>query len=236
MKALRRLSLLLALVVMAVACTRAPKETEAKAKGHIVYRGKPTVLETTVEATEEPVAEEAVEEEIVEETATPQFTTKFVNCSALNVRSAPNGEIKYTVPFGEELNVIEHHDNGWTSIHKDGAVYYVSTQYVSDTKTEAPKPNMTLWKPNVKLTYYHARGLDAHDNKLDPNFTVASNVLPQYTKLYIEGIGYRTVMDTGSSVLNDGRVDICSPTYNNRDCLRYASTMPQRANVYIVND
>ena len=164
--------------------------------------------------------------------------TKYVKASRLNVRKSPNGEISHVVNRNDALEVIKHHDNGWTSISKDGNVYYVKTEYVADVQIEPqpeqPKPKMVLWKPNVKLTYYHARGLDAHDNKLDPNFTVASNVLPQYTKLYIEGIGYRTVMDTGSNVLNDGRVDICCPTYNNADCLKYASRMPQRANVWIV--
>lgn len=166
--------------------------------------------------------------------------TKYVKASRLNVRKSPNGEISHVVNRNDALEVIEHHDNGWTSISKDGNVYYVKTEYVADAqiepKPEQPKPKMVLWKPNVKLTYYHARGLDAHDNKLDPNFTVASNVLPQYTKLYIEGIGYRTVMDTGSNVLNDGRVDICCPTYNNADCLKYASRMPQCANVWIVTE
>lgn len=166
--------------------------------------------------------------------------TKYVKASRLNVRKSPNGEISHVVNRNDALEVIKHHDNGWTSISKDGNVYYVKTEYVADAQiepqSEPQKPKMVLWKPNVKLTYYHARGLDAHDNKLDPNFTVASNVLPQYTKLYIEGIGYRTVMDTGSNVLNDGRVDICCQTYNNADCLKYASRMPQRANVWIVTE
>ena len=234
MKTLRRLSLIMVAVVIVFACTRAPKETDA-GNSTVVYRGTPSTVLTTVE--EEVVEQEEPNGEPVVEAEHFTTTSKWVNCSGLNVRYAPDGDVKYTAPLGEELQVIKHHDNGWTSIHKDGGVYYVSTQYLSDEKVEpAPQPKMTLWKPNVKLTYYHARGLDAHGNKLDPNFTVASNVLPQYTKLYIEGIGYRTVMDTGSKVLNDGRVDICSPTYNNRDCLRYASGMPQRANVYIVHE
>lgn len=166
--------------------------------------------------------------------------TKYVKASRLNVRKSPNGEISHVVNRNDALEVIENHNNGWTSIYKDWNVYYVKTEYVADAQIEPQpeqsKPKMVLWKSNVKLTYYHARGLDAHDNKLDPNFTVASNILPQYTKLYIEGIGYRTVMDTGSEVLNDGRVDICCPTYNNADCLKYASRMPQRANVWIVTE
>ena len=218
-----------------------PKNAEADST--IVYKGVPvmTVQTETEPATtvEEVVSEqnETEETDAVQENVTK--VTKYVTATSLNVRKSPAGDIVTSVPFNTELEVIEHRADGWTSIAKDGAILYVKTEHLSDTKSEAaptPGPNMVLWKNNVKLTYYHAKGLDAHDNQLDPNYTVASNVLPQYTKLYIEGIGYRTVMDTGSSVLNDGRVDICCPTYNNKDCLAYASKMPQRANVYIVTD
>ena len=189
-------------------CYTTPKNAEAD--GTIVYKGVPvmTVQTETEPATtvEEVVSEqnETEETEAVQEEVTK--VTKYVTATSLNVRKSPAG-----VPFNTELEVIEHRADGWTSIAKDGAILYVKTEHLSDTKSEAaptPKPNMVLWKSNVKLTYYHAKGLDAHDNPLDPNYTVASNVLQQYTKLYIEGIGYRTVMDTGSSDLNDGRVDI----------------------------
>lgn len=216
----------------------APKNAEADST--VVYKGIPVATvqtETEPATTVEEVVSEQNETEAVQDEVTKVI--KYVTATSLNVRKSPAGDIVTSVPFNTELEVIEHHADGWTSIAKDGAILYVKTEHLSDTKSEAaptPGPNMVLWKNNVKLTYYHAKGLDAHDNQLDPNYTVASNVLPQYTKLYIEGIGYRTVMDTGSSVLNDGRVDICCPTYNNKDCLAYASKMPQRANVYIVTD
>lgn len=218
-----------------------PKNVEADST--IVYKGVP-VMAVQMETEPAPIVEELVSEQNeTEETEAVQEdvakVTKYVTATSLNVRKSPAGDIVTSVPFNTELEVIEHRADGWTSIAKDGTILYVKTEHLSDTKSEAaptPGPNMVLWKNNVKLTYYHAKGLDAHDNQLDPNYTVASNVLPQYTKLYIEGIGYRTVMDTGSSVLNDGRVDICCPTYNNKDCLAYASKMPQKANVYIVTD
>lgn len=219
-----------------------PKNAEADST--IVYKGAPVITVQT-ETEPAPIVEELVSDDtdtVKDEADTVQDVakvTKYVTATSLNVRKSPAGDIVTTVPFNTSVEVIEHRTDGWTSIARDGAILYVKTEHLSDTKSEAaptPRPNMVLWKSNVKLTYYHAKGKDAHDNPLDPNYTVASNVLPQYTKLYIEGIGYRTVMDTGSSVLNDGRVDICCHTYNNKDCLAYASKMPQRANVYIVTD
>lgn len=231
----KRLAMLLVMMTCVVLLSAIYKDPQsADAASTTVYRGEP-IISISSEKPKEVFAEEIVEPEIKE----AKTTTMYVKASALNVRKSPAGEIHKTVPFNTELEVIEHLNNGWTSISHDGSILYVKTEHLSDTKAEqapTPRPNMVLWKSNVKLTYYHAKGKDAHDNQLDPNYTVASNVLPQYTKLYIEGIGYRTVMDTGSSVLNDGRVDICCPTYNNKDCLAYSSKMPQRANVYIVTD
>lgn len=107
---------------------------------------------------------------------------------------------------------------------------------------EVDTSNWILYKTNCRLTYY---GMGEDENgkgyaglgtrgPLTPGQTIASNTLPYGTIVYIEGLGFRTVEDSGSHHLNDGHIDVCSPTWNRHETRSYASTMPQYADVYIV--
>ena len=102
--------------------------------------------------------------------------------------------------------------------------------------------NWVLYRYDCKLTYY---GMGEDENgkgyaglgtrgPLTPGKTIASNTLPYGTTVYIEGLGFRTVEDSGSHHLNDGHIDVCSPTWNRHETRLFASTMPQYADVYIV--
>lgn len=102
--------------------------------------------------------------------------------------------------------------------------------------------NWVLYRNDCRLTYY---GMGEDENgkgyaglgtrgPLTPGKTIASNTLPYGTTVYIEGLGFRTVEDSGSHHLNDGHIDVCSPTWNRHETRSYASTMPQYADVYIV--
>lgn len=102
--------------------------------------------------------------------------------------------------------------------------------------------NWILYRDDCRLTYY---GMGEDENgkgyaglgtrgPLTPGKTIASNILPYGTTVYIEGLGFRTVEDSGSHHLNDGHIDVCSPTWNRHETRSFASTMPQYADVYIV--
>lgn len=61
----------------------------------------------------------------------------------------------------------------------------------------------------------------------EDGITVASNTIPLGTKIYIEGIGERTVQDTGG--MSGGVIDVYMDNYN--DCIQFGR---QSAEVYIL--
>lgn len=64
---------------------------------------------------------------------------------------------------------------------------------------EAEKPKLEFWQ-NCQITAYEWDGTRcANGNDPTTGYTVACNSLPLGTKVYIEGIGYRTVEDRGAS-------------------------------------
>lgn len=64
---------------------------------------------------------------------------------------------------------------------------------------EAEKPKLEFWQ-NCQITAYEWDGTRcANGNYPSTNYTVACNSLPLGTKVYIEGIGYRTVEDRGAT-------------------------------------
>lgn len=64
---------------------------------------------------------------------------------------------------------------------------------------EAEKPKLEFWQ-NCQITAYEWDGSRcANGNYPTTGYTVACNSLPLGTKVYIEGIGYRTVEDRGAS-------------------------------------
>ena len=64
---------------------------------------------------------------------------------------------------------------------------------------EAEKPKLEFWQ-NCQITAYEWDGTAcANGNYPTTGYTVACNSLPLGTKVYIEGIGYRTVEDRGAT-------------------------------------
>ena len=64
---------------------------------------------------------------------------------------------------------------------------------------EAEKPKLEFWG-NCQITAYEHTGDPCANGRMPTKgYTVANNVLPLGTKVYIEGIGYRTVEDRGAS-------------------------------------
>ena len=64
---------------------------------------------------------------------------------------------------------------------------------------EAEKPKLEFWASCQITAYEHTGNPCANGKMPSKGYTVANNVLPLGTKVYIEGIGYRTVEDRGAS-------------------------------------
>lgn len=164
---------------------------------------------------------------------------KYISGDQLTVHDVPEGEILDRLPLNTEVDVLDTVYGGWTAIYHNDDIRWVATDYLSDgmvdqSKVAQPVGNMRLWRRGCRITFYNNKGRDCHGDPVRPGYGCASNVLPQGTRLYIAGIGYRTVTDCGGKVMNDGRVDVVAPTVTSKETLRYASKMPQYADVYIV--
>lgn len=73
---------------------------------------------------------------------------------------------------------------------------------------EAEKPKLEFWA-NCEITAYEWTGNPCRDGRYpEVGYTAANNVLPSGTKIYIEGIGYRTVHDTGATWHRSNWVDV----------------------------
>lgn len=73
---------------------------------------------------------------------------------------------------------------------------------------EAEKPKLTFWS-NCQITAYEATGNPCRNGEWPVvGYTAANNVLPSGTKIYIEGIGERTVHDTGADWHQANWVDV----------------------------
>ena len=75
-------------------------------------------------------------------------------------------------------------------------------------KEEAEKPKMTFWKTCTITAYEWTGEKCANGNYPTVGYTVACNSLPLGTKVYIEGIGYRTVEDRGATWHSDNWMDL----------------------------
>ena len=73
---------------------------------------------------------------------------------------------------------------------------------------EAEKSKLEFWA-NCEITAYEKTGNTCWDGRYpEVGYTAANNVLPSGTKIYIEGIGYRTVHDTGATWHRSNWVDV----------------------------
>ena len=88
---------------------------------------------------------------------------------------------------------------------------------------EALKQNQVAYIGKYKITYYCAckqccgkdNGITASGVKVQEGVTVAADtsILPFGTRIYIKGIGWRTVQDRGGSIKGN-RLDIYIPSHN----------------------
>ena len=155
--------------------------------------------------------------------------TKYVTADLLNIRSKPgtDSEVIDTVTYGTALYLSDDDPDvmraGWYRVkvneHVDG---YVSGQYVSD---ESPTVGMELlgtWR----VTAYAWTGFPcANGSYPTEGHTIACNSLPFGSKVYIEGVGIRTVEDRGPASIGNEWLDLYLGV--TADCVQWGSQMRQ---------
>lgn len=123
--------------------------------------------------------------------------------NGLRVRKEPSteAEILEVLPFGSE--VYGEIEEGWMRLEgKDG---YVCADFIS---SEDPHEGMT-YMGEWRITAYAYTGSPcANGNFPSVGYTVACNSLPFGTKVYIDGVGARTVEDTDGGRMGNEWIDL----------------------------
>lgn len=156
----------------------------------------------------------------------------FVNSrNGLNVRSGPGieSEILDVLPFGSEVQALDFApDNDWYKIRYGGKTAYVATEFI---QYEDPFQEME-YLGNWRTTAYAYTGSPcANGNYPQAGYTIACNVLPFGTEVYISGVGFRTVEDRGPSWLGMEWLDIYMDDAN--ECVQWGE---QYRDVYLVGN
>ena len=160
-------------------------------------------------------------------------TAYVVNCSALNVRSGPSTQnsVVGVLYNGAQVSGGKS-SNGWTPIVYKGMNAFVCSQYITEKSTTST--GSLVYIGTYRITGYDVcysccgkvDGITASGTRATPGRTIAMKGYPYGTKVYIEGVGYRTVEDTGGFKRNTIDV-LCN---NHSEC--YAITGYKK--VYLV--
>ena len=145
-------------------------------------------------------------------TACPAYAkTMYVNSDngvRLRKNSSSEAEIIKVVRFGEEVEVIsetEKEDRIWAKIVYQGQEGYAVAEFLSES---SPLENLE-YLGNWMITAYAETGnCCANGSYPSVGYTVACNSLPFGTKIYIAGVGVRTVEDRGPSSLGNSWLDL----------------------------
>lgn len=197
--------------------------------GGVVVGNINPVYEPPIVETQASVMQDAGDLDVVEDTitATPTYTVKYTT-TGLNIRTQPNTncEIYKTVPINTELKTVDNTEqDGWIKIKIDNNEYYVSSKYLSNTKTKIQTTSrggvQTVssvpgdFQGYFTLTYYCActkccgktNGITAWGTKATAGRTIATS--SQYafgTKLVIDGHTY-VVEDRGGAIKGN-KIDV----------------------------
>ena len=156
----------------------------------------------------------------------------------LNMRQSmsTDAEIVKVIPGGAivevECNVIVN-DKKWAKVEYDSCNGYCVASYLQKTEVEETETGgkMVLLGRWHITAYTHTGYNCANGNYPTAGYTIAHNSLPFGTKVYIEGLGYRTVEDRGPAYLGTTWADVFMDTYN--ECIQFGS---QYLNVYYIKN
>lgn len=160
------------------------------------------------EKIEEVDAEEVVN--IIEDTEEETEAVYVSNVTGLNVRQKPNQDsnIVTLLPYCSEVDVITSVKNDkWLKIDQG----YIMEKYTSETSPLEDEECLGDWR----ITAYAETGYAcANGNYPSVGYTIACNSLDFGTKVYIEGVGIRTVEDRGPTYLGSSWCDLYLGDYN----------------------
>ena len=136
----------------------------------------------------------------------------YVNApNGLNLRQIPTVESKSVcvLEYGQAVAVVDDEPlNGWLRVEGDN---YIKAEY---TQKENPFDQMALlgtWR----ITAYTWTGNPCANGQYPTEgYTVACNALPFGTKVYIDGVGFRTVEDTDGGAMGNEWIDLYLGDYN----------------------
>lgn len=155
-------------------------------------------------------------------TVSANYEKCYVTASKLNCRTEPNmnGSVIKTFPNGTELQIIGA-EGKWWQVY-DGAIqgWCYSTYLKTENTNTSNNSTGTIGKylGNFRVSYYTCASSEnggwnvtAKGQKLSDvvGICIAADprVIPYYSKVYIEGIGYRTVLDCGGAIKGN-KIDV----------------------------
>lgn len=141
----------------------------------------------------------------------------YVTASGLNCRVSPgvNSKVITVFPRGTELQVVR--SNGvWWEVSNNRVEGWCHSSYLTTSKPTKSSKGKLLG--NFKISYYTCSksengGWDvtSRGHKLTDVvgecIAVDPKVIPYGTRVYIEGVGYRTAMDCGGSIKGN-KIDV----------------------------
>lgn len=169
----------------------------------------------------------------------------IVNTSNLNCRTEPNINSSVITTFnrGKELEIIGAKGRWW-QVYDGNVQGWCYSTYLStatyNTNTDCINNENKKYLGNFKISYYTCASsenggwnLTAKGQKLTDvvGICIAADprVIPYYSKVYIEGIGVRTVLDCGGAIKGN-KIDVL--VRNNRDI---PTCGVHYSNVYLLN-
>ena len=135
----------------------------------------------------------------------------YVNSDVgVNLRAAHSeqGAVIEIIPFASGVMVFREYaapDRTWSRVEWDGRSGWVASEYLQDSNPLDSMTYMGVWR----ITAYAYTGSPcANGNYPQTGYTVACNSLPFGTRIYIDGIGFRTVEDRGPDSMGDTWCDL----------------------------
>ena len=123
------------------------------------------------------------------------------------------------IRFGEEVEVISERiteERTWVKVAYQDQEGYVAKDYLTE---ENPLENMEYLGTWMITAYAETGNCCANGAYPSLGYTVACNSLPFGTKVFIAGVGTRTVEDRGSSSMGDSWIDLYLG--NTSDCIQW---------------
>lgn len=135
----------------------------------------------------------------------------YVNSTdGLRLRKAcgTQSEVLSVMPYGAEVDEIARAKIGrgtWVKVKYDGNIGYCAADYLSSAD---PLDGMTYLGTWRVTAYAYTGSPCANGEYPEAGRTIAHNSLPFGTRVYIDGVGIRTVEDRGPAWLGDAWCDL----------------------------